>query len=525
MNRNRWLEAANQHKPFTVVAILAMLSRLPFLFLPGAGRDEAIYYYWAFNPEPAYSPLMQLCIRLFAELPIPKLIAIRLLSLLIGILILLLFDTLLRRRGLTNRARYMALTILAFTPWQTYVGGILHPDNFLLASLLGFLLAVSYRNYLWMTLAVAAAFWAKLSGILLAPTFFFMCLFNKRLRCNRCWQYPLLYLVLTLPVFVSLQPELLQGIAEFGRVVRGQPIWESLLLQLGGILFLAPFGLPFAAYQGLKERLASGETPADADPEQMATLLVAGTILLAFTGAILTTGQVKGNWILPALVILWPDTERMSLRRVFSIALPVSIIVCLSMAFAFTRPPAMNWVEQQMPLIRDSYSFQAGTREARVSATRSWTHRFLEYQAIDEFADAVMQRWYVQEGEKPKWIISDDYGLAAKLLFVFDDSDIGLLVPGDLIFYRSLPDGNQHSLKGSALIIATGMDAENVWPRLKALESLPVVVHPVTGSPVHLAISDGQLHPGNEPVIVDFWRHTVLGRWISRLLWQAEPAG
>ena len=236
----------------------------------------------------------------------------------------------------------------------------------------------------------------------------------------------LLHLLLVSPILISLQPELLQGIAEFGRVAEGQSIWESLLLQLGGIFFLAPFGLPFAAYLGLKERLGKEGASFRTDPEQMATLLVAGTMLLAFSGAILTSGQVKGNWILPALVILWPAVTRLGPHPLFSIGLPVSIIVSVSMTFAFANPPAMSWIEDRLPMIRDSYSFQAGMREARVSASRSWTHRFSEYQAIDNFADAVMNRWQNGANGKPAWIVSDDYGLAAKLIFALDDPELRL---------------------------------------------------------------------------------------------------
>ena len=71
MNNYSWLEAFRLYKPPIIIAALATILRLFFLMLPGPGRDEAIYHYWAFHPEPAYSPLMQLAIRLFDLLRSP----------------------------------------------------------------------------------------------------------------------------------------------------------------------------------------------------------------------------------------------------------------------------------------------------------------------------------------------------------------------------------------------------------------------------------------------------------------------
>jgi hypothetical protein len=109
------------------VALLALLTRIPILLLPGAGRDEALYFYWSKHPEPAYSPLLQFLLNFFDLLPLPDLTMIRLPSIFAGIVVLLLFEKLLRHREINRRSTLIALLALAFCPWQVYTGAVLHP--------------------------------------------------------------------------------------------------------------------------------------------------------------------------------------------------------------------------------------------------------------------------------------------------------------------------------------------------------------------------------------------------------------
>ena len=71
----------------------------------------------------------------------------------IMLLILFLIDLRLRRAGAQASTRLIAALTVAFTPWQSFAGSILHPDNFLLATLLLFILAVQDGRVLSSALA------------------------------------------------------------------------------------------------------------------------------------------------------------------------------------------------------------------------------------------------------------------------------------------------------------------------------------------------------------------------------------
>ncbi|MCB0265314.1 MAG: glycosyltransferase family 39 protein, partial [Calditrichaeota bacterium] len=143
-----------------------ILLRLPLLLLPGAGRDEALYWYWAHHFELAYSPLLQIAIRLFEWLPLPDIWAIRLVSLVASGCSLWLLEQLLIRRKIKDVQRRWLLLALAVAPWQTYAGAILHPDMLLLATLLAFVYFSEKQGFTLAAISAGLAIWAKPSGIL-----------------------------------------------------------------------------------------------------------------------------------------------------------------------------------------------------------------------------------------------------------------------------------------------------------------------------------------------------------------------
>lgn len=87
--------------PWPWISIAALAIRMPLLFLPTPGRDEAAYFYWSRHFEPAYSFLMQVIVRVFQWLPVPDLFAMRLPALLMGILVIFWLDKLLLLRGVS----------------------------------------------------------------------------------------------------------------------------------------------------------------------------------------------------------------------------------------------------------------------------------------------------------------------------------------------------------------------------------------------------------------------------------------
>ncbi|NIR63879.1 MAG: hypothetical protein GWN00_11635, partial [Aliifodinibius sp.] len=438
------------------VSIIALISRIPLIMLPGAGRDEATYFYWAMHPEPAYSPLLQLALKGFSILPLSQMLILRLPSIAAGILVLYLFDRLLQARGLSHRSRGFALTILAFTPWQAYTGVILHPDNFLLTMILSFLLFTINRQYWAAALIAGLAPWTKLSGILILPVLFYFFIKYQDIHRRKLMYYGLTSFILALPVLFSLNMDLLKAISEFGQMAESVSFWEAASIQLGTTLLLGGIFLPIAGVKGFMDRLRLLLSGKLTEPDHLNSLNIALILLGAFGIAALVFNQLKGNWILPALAVLWPRFPLKLSTGLHRTVLTVSVLSGLTLVISLSQPAIIGLAEKAFPEFRSSYSLQAGTRESRVSATRSWTQRVNEYQSIDQFADSVLRQWQtlVNQQGKPTWIVSDDYGLTAQLIFAWDDSDTRMIIPGDGIFNNSLPGDDAQSIDGNILILA-----------------------------------------------------------------------
>ena len=205
-----------------MLAPAALLLRLPLMLLPAAGRDEAAYYYWAYHNELAYSPLLQMAVWCADQLAfLPPTVRLRLPSLIGGILVLYVFDRLLVVRGVSRGGRWLAISALAFTPWQAYAGAILHPDNLLL--LFMFLTVLWARRGLLvpLALAAAAALWAKPTGLLVAVGAMLFLLFEMRPARTRPLIATAILIILSLPVLLAFRPEMVTAMSEFGQIGGG----------------------------------------------------------------------------------------------------------------------------------------------------------------------------------------------------------------------------------------------------------------------------------------------------------------
>jgi hypothetical protein len=475
------------------VAFLALLIRLPILQLPGAGRDEALYFYWSKHPQPAYSPLLQLLLKLFDALPLPDLTAMRLPSIFAGVFVLVLFEKLLRHRGIDRSGMSVALLALAFTPWQLYTGAVLHPDNLLLCCMLFFLLAAIKQQYSPLAVAAAMAFWAKPSGILLLPVLFDTLWFSGRISRKRAGYITVLYLFLVIPVAFAFNPEMLRAMSEFSRMDPSTSFLKGMGVQLVTLFLMGGLFLPALGFWGFIQRFKRFFPAMKTDVDLRFTLLTAVVLLGAFGGAALFFRQVKGNWLLPALVILWP--KKPLPQAITTAGLVITILLSLGSTTAVTRPDIVAGVEKVLPAWKNSYSLQAGAREARVSATVSWSQRYREYQTIDHFLKGVQAAWEQENTGHlyPEWIVSDDYGLTAQLVFAWSRAEQKLILPKDDMFIRSLPDKHRKKLSGRVLVLSVFHPPQLIWPRLENVSALGTVPHPVTGREVHLGVSEGIL--------------------------------
>ncbi len=475
---------------WVLVALPAALMRLPVFLLPAPGRDEAVYSYWSRFPEPAYAPLMQWLISATALLPLPDVQALRLAFFVAGLLVLFLYDILLRDAGLSRAGRMLALSALAFSPWQTYTGALAHPDALFLAAILLFVLCMR-RGYL-----PTAAFFAGLTvlskptGVVVLAVALLCFLLDERYHFRRRLACAALALLVAAPVLFSFSREMLLAIAEFGKMSENVSLWGKLnvaglsIVGLGGVL------LPFAAWSGLLEKIRAIK----AAPGHRRALLtdpgfaVAMTLLLGFLLAALLRGQIKGNWLLPGFVLLWPVAWQ-KVRTWQWTAVAFSLLLSALMATAMHTPDLVAGLESRARFVRNLYQQQAGDREARVSRTRSWSQRLQEYHPLTEFAGSVAACWFRSTSARsiPRWIISDDYGLAAQLAFAWREHSPRIIIPNDGIFFRTLPSDTCRSLQGGILLMAVRTTCDRLWQRLPNRLGAGTVHHPQAG--IAVAIS------------------------------------
>lgn len=423
----------------------------------------------------------------------------RLPALLGGLAVLGLFEQWLRLRGVSYRDRLIALLALAFTPWQIYTGAILHPDSLLLACLLLFLIAVQREQWLVAALVAALGFWSKPSGILLLPAALYGFWRHPAISARSAIFYSGATVFGMLPVALSFRPEMIDAISEFSRIAPGTPLGTALLLQFITIVLLGGIFLPLKALEGIRERLKHPASSTSAGHGERVALFGATVFLGGFAGAALLFGQIKGNWMLPAMVILWPRAAgRLPLRRQYA-GVAITLLLGLATVVLISQPRLASALEERLPVLGGSYSLQAGQREARVSATGSWSQRWQEYQPVTPFLEKIQTSWEENSPwPAPAWIVCDDYGLAAQTAFAWNIPGQRLVLPGDGVFSSSLPAPGTRRLTGGVLVIAVHHPLAGPWSGLKSVQEILVLDHPQGGAGVYIGISDGILMVNGE---------------------------
>jgi hypothetical protein len=473
-----------------LISIPALLVRLPLLFLPNPGRDEAAYFYWSHFPEPAYALTMQAVVAIFRQFPIPDMIAMRLPSLIMGILVLFLFDKLLMIRGIKRKPRLIVLSALAFCPWQSNFGVILNPDNFLFASMLLWLIAFSKKQYFLVILSSALAVYSKPIGLLVIPPTIFVLFTEQDLNKQKLSGYYSVLLILILTYLMSLRFEMFQSFLEFGQLDGEISLIELFSIQF--LLLLAAGGplLLYFSSNGLIARIRKGMFE---QPEDKAALILSLFMLVVFGGALIFNNQVKYNWLLPALFILWPKQPMKISKPVLIVGLMLTIVPGILQNMVKSRPQIISHLEEKFPLIKSSFVFREGKRDFKISMSKSWSEHVLEYQSMDEFCNQVIQFWENEKNttDHPFWIISDDYGLTSQLLFNMKGNQAKMILPGDGVFNGTIPDLNDINLADNAMILVVKSDGENVWDRLYSIGAKRTILHPISNKPVLVGIPDG----------------------------------
>ena len=479
----------------TAAALTLLALRLPLWMLPGPGRDEAAYHYWAHHAEPAYSLLLQWSVRLSEAGLGHSLWSLRLPALTLGFVVLLLNDWRLAAAGAPARLRLLAALALAFSPWQGFVSSILHPDVFLLAALLCLVLSVQ-KNHLWLAVASAtAAVLAKPTGLLALPTLWFLSGRLDSLRKGELRTARLVLVALAMWQVRVMNTALVVALADFGRLPPSLPWLDHGLAAAGSLIYQGGPLLIGISWFGAMERigiLRQGGSQ-DVKREAWASLTIGGVLVAVFLAALVLRGQFKANWVLPAAVLLWPTRPPQWIegRRGRGLVMAGVALACLGSLFQtaiLTKPDLLATAERSL-ISRGMaprwarYSTQAGVREGMVSSSATWGDHLREFAGISAFVDSIAAGWRgLPESTGPMaWIVASDYGLAFQIDWYLEDPAVRVAVLGDGIFHRTWSTFRVMAPEGPLLALSDG-DVDRLaaagWPHRRYLSP---VSHPVTG--------------------------------------------
>ncbi len=497
-------------------AAVVLALRVPLWLLPGPGRDEAAYHYWAHHPEPAYAPLLQLAVRLseFAGNG-HSLWALRAPVIVLGLLVIFLNDRRLATTGATNPWRTLAALTLALCPWQSITGSLLHPDNFLLAAILGLVLAVQH-NRLWLaTLAAVTAVLAKPTGIIVLPVVWWLLNHMKNRDPRQLWFARGVLFLAAVGLVSLLKPDMVAGIADFGRMAPTVPWYVRTMAGGGTLLALGGPLLVAVAWIGIRQRLRDlrDDPTGRRQREARASLALAAMLLVFFLAAALLRGQFKGNWILPALVLLWPTrlssffgvTTSPKVRSLLVTGLVLTLLISVGQTVVMARPGIVTRVEDHLAARGSvpswaTYSTQAGVREAVVSTSRTWSDHLHEYDDASAFAEGLKARWCANQGAAVpvEWIVAADYGLACQVHWYFGEPEAYVAIYGDGVFHRTWNWLRECAPQDALLALSLPPARSVCSTELDLIKILAPVDHPVTVRPLQPAVVQWRAHHSQE---------------------------
>lgn len=418
----------------------AFALRITLLFLPELGRDEAAYLYWTWHPRPDYAPLFQLQL-LLARLVSDAPWFLRSTQLVLAGTSVWLFGQWLRERGAVPCAGAAAVATL---PWLVFAGGIVHPDGLLVTGLLVFALGAERKTAWLVVVGAGLAAGAKLTGFVAVAVGLVW------LARRRAWGPFATLLAATGMLAALLEPATFAAARDFARIDQGPFARVGLLLLevvlIGGTLLWTM-------------RLRRGPVA-----------LTGSMIVAGFALAAVMTGQVKANWILPGLLLLWSTSIP---RGVLVGAALVSTLTSGAMVTGYVAPGLAASAERRLGPLAPDYPTVAGTREARVASARTWADYLAGFHAHFDWPDLPAI---------PDEIVSDDYGIACRLALACPAGVPVVVVPGDPLFERE--PGPPAARR---LLVAVRTEPATLAPAGATLWT-GSMIHPVTDARIDLVL-------------------------------------
>lgn len=378
------------------------------------GKDEAVYWYWGQHLDASYALLPLAVFKLAHSFYPHQEWFLRLPSVLLGALSTALVYWLCKMQGLAKQLALWAAVAFALSHWIWHTSSYLHPDGFLVPCwLLALCMARqaeatnALRPYAYTGLAAGLAVLCKYSGAFLAGGLGLWIALDQRgkERWHRLAAFLLPAVAVAAPLSYaqfSTDFYLPQTLSTLSRIEDlSHPLSRLFFFAVSPLFFASPF-LLFLLYAGLVRATRQRD---------LLVLLPALCTIGAFLVFALSRGQIKGNWILPGLLGLWPVAFAAQLRRWLLVAVVATgLLQALVIGLGLKYPGPYSDLAARSGLDK-SYVGLVSQEDRVREPSYSWSERLCEYSGWYRFAADV------EEVVPPLPLLSTQYSIPFALAY------------------------------------------------------------------------------------------------------------
>ena len=384
------------------------------------GKDEAVYWYWGQHLDASYALLPFAMLKLAHALIPHQEWFLRLPSILLGTLSTALLYRLCTIQGLAECTARWAAAAFALSHWTWHTSSYLHPDGLLVPCwLLALYLARQaettreLRSYVLMGIASGCVVLCKYSGAFLVGGLglwiFFTQLDKERWRLLAAFLLPAF--AVTSPLIhaqLSTGFYLPQTLSTLSRIEDlTNPLSRLFFFAVNPLFFASPF-LLFLLYKGLAHA---------AKKRDLLSLLPALCTIGVFLFFALYRGQIKGNWILPGLLSLWPVAFALQPKRWLLVAVVTTgLLQATTIGIGLKYPGLYSAIAERSGLDQTYVGLVSKADQER-EPSYSWNERLCEYSGWQQFAVDFEEMLRQEKIDLPLPLVSTQYSISFTMAY------------------------------------------------------------------------------------------------------------